>query len=112
MEQALILTSIAFLGNKIIELVKWLRAKDWNAAITLISIHVTGAVVMLFAAAAKVTETLVVPGTSAPIGQLDNASVIFLGLVMTSLTSKLYDLQKAVDTSDSAKQPPLISGPP
>lgn len=108
MEQVVILTSVAFLSNKIIELIKWLRAKDWNAAITLIAIHISGVIVMLFAAASKVTETLVVPGTSAAIGTLDTASVVFIGLVLTSLTSKLYDLQKAIDRSDTAKQPPLV----
>ena len=108
MEQALILTSIAFLGNKIIELIKYLRARDINAAVTLLAIHLTGVIVMLFAAAAKVSETLVVPGTSAPIGQLDTASVIFMGLTFASLTSKLYDFQKAVDGSTSAAQPPLL----
>lgn len=107
MEQALILTSIAFLGNKIIELIKYLRARDVNAAVTLLMIHITGVVVMLFAAAAKVSETLVIPGTSAPIGQLDTASVIFMGLTFASLTSKLYDFQKAIDQSDSAAQPSL-----
>lgn len=108
MEQALILTSIAFLGNKIIELIKYLRARDMNAAVTLLAIHLTGVIVMLFAAAAKVTETLVVPGTSASIGDLDTASVIFMGLTFASLTSKLYDFQKAVDGSDSAAQPQLL----
>lgn len=108
MEQALILTSIAFLGNKIIELIKYLRAKDMNAALTLVSIHITGVIVMLFAAAAKVSETLVIPGTSEAIGNLDTASVIFMGLTFASLTSKLYDFQKAVDGSDSAAQPQLL----
>ena len=108
MEQVIALTAIAFLGNKIIELLKYLRNKDWNAAFTLAAIEVTGVIVMLFAAAASVTETIVLPGTSAAIGSLDTASVVFLGLVITSLSSKLYDFQKAIDGGDSAKQPPLL----
>lgn len=108
MEEVVILTAIAFLGNKIIEAIKYLRARDWNAFVTLLAIHLTGVVVLLFAAAAKVTETLVVPGTSAAIGLLDNASVVFLGLTTASLTSKLYDFQKAVDQSTSAAQPNLL----
>lgn len=107
MEQALILTSVAFLGNKIIEGIKYMKNKDWNALVTLLAIHLSGVVVLLFAAATKVTKTLVVPGTSAAIGSLDKGSVAFLGLVITSLSSKLYDFQKAFDRSDTAKQPPL-----
>jgi len=110
MEQVVALTAIAFLANKIIELLKYLRAKDWNAAFTLATIEVSGVIVMLIAAAAKVTETLVLPGTSEPIGTLDTASVVLLGLVMTSLSSTIYDFKKAIDGGDSAKQPPLLTG--
>lgn len=109
MEQALILTSIAFLGNKIIELIKYLRARDTNGAVTLLSIHITGVLVMLVAAEAEITETLVIPGMTQAIGTIDLLSVIFIGLVFSSLTSKLYDFQKAVDNSDSAVQPSLLS---
>lgn len=112
MEQVIALTAIAFLAGKIIEFLKYVRNRDWNAAITLAAVEFAGVVVMLFAAAAKVTETLILPGTSEPIGTLDTASVIFLGLVMTSLASTTYDFRKALDSGDSAKQPPLISGPP
>lgn len=108
MEQVIALTAIAFLSNKIIELLKYLRTKDWNAAFTLAAVEVSGVVVMLLAAGAKVTETLVLPGTSEPIGSLDKASVVLLGLVMTSLSSTIYDFKKAFDSTDSAKQPPLL----
>lgn len=109
MEEVVVLTAIAFLGNKIIEALKYLRAKDWNALLTLLSIHITGVVVMLFAAAASVTESFVVPGTSSAIGTLDTASVIFLGLTSAAFTSKLYDFQKAVDNTTSGVQPNLFT---
>lgn len=108
MEQAIALASIAFLAGKIIEALKYARSKDWNALFTLISVMIAGVIVMLVAASAQVTETLVLPGTAMPIGDLDKISVIFLGLVITSLTSTVYDFKKAFDFSDSAKQPPLI----
>lgn len=107
MEQAVILASIAFLGNKIIEALKYLRAKDWNGLITLLSVHLTGVLVLLYASSMDVTDKFVVPGTDVALGTLDLASVIFLGLTTASLTSKLYDFQKAVDNSDSAAQPQL-----
>lgn len=108
MEQVIALTAIAFLAGKCVEFVKYLRNADWNAAITLAAVELAGVIVFLFAAAAKVTETLILPGTSEPLGSLDTASVVFLGLVMTSLSSTAYDFRKALDSGDSAKQPPLI----
>lgn len=108
MEQAIALASIAFLAGKIIEALKYARAKDLNALFALISVMIAGVIVMLVAASAEVTETLVIPGTLVAIGSLDTLSVIFLGLVITSLTSTVYDFKKAFDNTDSAKQPPLL----
>lgn len=108
MEQVVALAAIAFLANKIIEAIKYLRARDWNGLVTLLAVMVAGVIVLLIAASAKVTETLVLPGTSHALGDLDTMSVVFLGLVLTSLTSTIYDFKKAIDNGDNAKQPPML----
>jgi hypothetical protein len=41
LENAIALLVIGLLANKIIELIKYLRVKDWNAAITLLGLMIT-----------------------------------------------------------------------
>lgn len=108
MEQAAALAAIGFLASKIIELVKYLKNKDWNGFVTLVSMWIAGVVVTVLAAVAEVTEALVLPGTSVPLGVLDGPSLVFLGATLSSVVSFAYDAKKAVDRSDSAKQPPLL----
>lgn len=116
MEQVAVLTAVVLLASKLVELAKFVRNKDWNGALTLAVLMVVGVAVVFFAAEAEVTETLVVPGTVTPIGVMDGPSLVFVGLIFTSLVSKLYDFQKALDGSDSAAQPSLFpdasDGPP
>lgn len=114
MESAVALAAIALLGNKIIELFKYLRTKDWNGAITLLAVMAVGVIILALAANADVAETLIIPGTSITLGSLDAMSIVLLGLAGTSVGSTIYDYKKAFDGGDSAKQPPLTgasSGP-
>jgi len=112
MEQALAFGTIGLLASKVIEMLKYLRNKDMNGAFTLAAVWIAGVVSTFLAAAAKVTETLVLPGTSIPLGTLDGASLVLIGLTLTSTIGTVYDFKKALDNGDSAKQPPLLgSGP-
>jgi len=106
--EALGLAALGALASKVIELLKLLRAKDVNGAVTLVSIWVAGLVAVFLGAEADVTENLSLPGTGIPLGSLDTGSKILLGLVMMSSISFAYDFKKAFDQSDSAKQPPLL----
>lgn len=109
MESFIVAAAIPFLAGKAIELLKYLKNKDWNGAVTLVSVWVAGIVALVIAAAAEVTETFVVPGTTIPLGSLDGPSLVLLGMTLTSITSTVYDFKKALDSTDSAKQPPLIT---
>lgn len=108
MEQAIALLAIALLANKIIELLKQIRNKDVNGALTLISLFIAGVAALTLAAHAAVTEGTIIPGTGAALGSLDFASLVLLGLMITATGSTVYDFKKAVDSTDSAKQPPLL----
>jgi hypothetical protein len=112
LENAIALLVIGLLANKIIELIKYLRVKDWNAAITLLSLFVAGVVAVTLAAHASVTEHTIIPGTTVELGTLEFASLLLLGLMITATGSTVYDFKKAFDNSDSAKQPSLTNVTP
>lgn len=111
MEQAIALLAIALFANKIIELLKDIRAKDWNAALTLVCLFAAGVGALALAAHASVTMHTIIPGTNVELGQLEFASLMMLGLMVTSTGSTVYDFKKAVDNTDSAAQPPLTKLP-
>jgi hypothetical protein len=111
MDNAIALLAVALLANKIIELLKDMRAGNWNGALTLLSLFVAGVAALTLAAHAMVTETMTIPGVEKQLGQLDFASLVLLGLMITSTGSTVYDFKKAFDQTDSARQPPLTTLP-
>lgn len=108
MDKAALLAALGFLASKVVEFLKYVRVKDVNAAVTLVSVWVAGVVVTVLGAHAAVLEGVVIPGTGVSLESLDGPSQVFLGMVLTSFVSFTYDLKKALDGSDSAKQPPLV----
>lgn len=107
MDSAIVLLVLAPLASKFVDVLKFLKNKDWNATITQIVTWVSGAVVVFLASAAKVTHDVVIPSLDVTFGSLDGWSKILIGTAITSLLSMVYDFKKAIDTSDSAKTPPL-----
>lgn len=106
---------IALLIVKLLTLAKYLTnlgdIKARKDAVTLVSAMVVGVVVVILAAHAAITEAVVIPPSTIPLGLLDWPSQVFLGLVATSLGAFAYDVKKAIDGSDSAREPHLF-GPP
>lgn len=82
-----------------------------SAVVTQLTAWVGGIVLVALAAHAQVTETLVLPGVSTPMGKLDGASIVLVGLLASSLASSLVDVKAAVDNTDSAAKPPLLDPP-
>lgn len=108
MEQLFLLLGLAFAANKIVTVIKGISAKSYNLAFTQVLVWVVGFFILLIATKAQVTQDLVVPGLSDPLGDLDFFSVIVLALVTGSTGSVVYDFKKAIDTSDSASEPRLL----
>lgn len=104
---AVILLVLATLASKFVDFLKFLRNKDWNAAFTQAAVWVSGAVVMFLASAAAVTHDVVIPNLNVTFGQLDGGSKILIGTAITSLLSVGFDLKKAIDSTDTARTPPL-----
>lgn len=108
METVVSFLVLGTLAGKIVELLKYIKAKDTNGAFTLLSVWVAGFVVLVLGANASAFEMLMVPGMEVPLGQLNWASLVLVGMSLTSFVSFGYDFKKALDGSDTAKQPSLF----
>jgi hypothetical protein len=79
-----------------------------SAIITQATAWVGGVVLVIVAAHAGVTQSLVLPGTDATLRTIDFASQVLVGLLVASFASGVVDLKQALDSSDSAVKVPLI----
>jgi len=79
-----------------------------SAIITQATAWIGGVVLVIVAAHASVSSTLVLPGADEPLKYIDFASQVLLGLLIASFASTVVDLKQAFDGSDTAVKPPLL----
>lgn len=111
MEALIILAGIALLGNKIISTLKFAVAGDWVAARTQVLVWVVTVAVICLCSQADLTATLVIPGTSGPLGDQDFFSLLLIGLMCGASGSFAYDIKSAIDGQDSAREPRMTTNP-
>ncbi len=101
---------LAFLGAlvyKIIDFFKYVRARDWNASGTQIITWLGGILAISLFAHSDFAGGIDLGGQS--LGSLNFASQVIVGMSATSLFSAFYDAKRALDNTDSAKTPALIT---
>lgn len=108
MEEIAVLAGLAFAVNKTVSVIKELVNKNFNAAITQLVVWVVGFIAVVLAAHAAITEALVVPGLTVPLGSLDWPSELLLAWILGSTGSFIFDFKKAIDSSDSSAEPSLL----
>jgi hypothetical protein len=92
---------------KIVDFAKFVRAKEWNGVVTQAASWVAGVLVVLLVAQTDFASFEV---NNIVLGEMNLASQVFLGLIATSVISVVYDFRKAIDPSDSARTPSLLTG--
>lgn len=102
MDFAPLLAAIA-LTWKIVDFVKYLRARNVDAVATQAGVWFAGVAVMLLLAATDFAEGITIGNLA--LGDLNRASLILLGLSIGSSASVLVDAKRAVDNTDSAVVP-------
>lgn len=105
--EPLTLASLAALVVKIVGVIKSI-GKDTNAVVTQVLTWAVGIAVLFLAAAADVTDGIVLFAGVPALGLLDGASLVLVGLSLASLGSFAYDYKKARDGNDSAREPRLL----
>ncbi len=107
MEIALIVL-IGALVAKFTDFLKFVRAGDVNASLTQLSAWAAGVAAVFLGSATDFAGTA--QFNRIALNDLNSASKVLLGLLATSLFSVVYDLKKAIDPTDSAKTPQLVTG--
>jgi len=108
MEEIALLAGLAFAINKTVSVIKAAANKDLNAAITQLVVWIVGFIAIALAAHAQLTENLVVPGLSTPLGLLDWPSLVLVAWILGGTGSFAFDFKKAFDSSDNAAEPSLL----
>jgi len=107
--EALTLLPLALLLAKILDFVKYARARDVNGAVTQLVAWAGGVALVFVAANADLGANMDVAGQT--LGTLNAWSLVLVGLSLASTGSALVDVKKAVDNTDSAAVPALVSAP-
>jgi formate hydrogenlyase subunit 3/multisubunit Na+/H+ antiporter MnhD subunit len=101
---------LALVVYTLMNLLKYLRARDWNAVITLVGGWVVGFLAVWLVGATTWGSTVTVGGTKT-LDQLSFPEILLVGLVVVSVGSAVYDLKKSFDNTDSAATPTLLPPP-
>ncbi len=102
MDFAPMLAAIALIW-KIVDIVKYARARNGEAVVTQLGVWIAGVAVVLLLAATDFASGIDVADYS--LDKLNIASLILLGLSIGSSASVAVDIKKAVDNTDSAAVP-------
>lgn len=111
MENVLVPVVLIGLINKAMDLVKFLKARAWDPAVTQLNVGVLGVLAFLAAGEIEATENYVVPGLTDTLHNLDLGSRAFIGLAVAWTGALFNDFKKAIDNTQSASTPTLFSGP-
>lgn len=91
---------------KFIDFLKYVMAKDWNAAGTQAVAWIAGVGGMFLFVNTTFAESHEIGGIV--FARLSAGDTIFLGLMATSIFSAVYDIKKSIDNTDSAVTPSLF----
>lgn len=89
-------------------LVKAVKNKDWNVAVSTVAAWIIGVVVVLLLAGSDFGDRIALGDTGETLGSLDLAGLLLVGLVFSSFAQTLYDVIKAVDNTTTTKRDPLV----
>ena len=78
-----------------------------SGIITQVTAWAGGVLLVVLAAHAGVTSSLILPGSDKALGSIDFASQILLGLLISSVASSVVDIKQAIDGTDSASKPSI-----
>lgn len=99
---------IALMGGllwKVVDFLKFARAKDWNAVFTMLTLWAGGLIVTFLFAESQWANIGILNLSDA-----SGRDLIIFGLSATSLGAMIpFDFKKAIDQTDSAKTPPLTT---
>lgn len=108
MEEIALLAGLAFAINKTVSVIKAAANKDVNGAVTQFVVWIVGFIGIMLAAHAQMTQDVIIPGLTTPLGSLDWTSLLLIAWILGGTGSFAFDFKKAIDGSDKAAEPSLL----
>lgn len=99
--------ALALLVYTTINFLRAVLGADWNTAITIVTVWIAGVVALLLVAQTDFASGIAVGDQS--LATLNLASLVFVGLTISSVASFGNDILGAVDTNRSTALPHLTS---
>lgn len=99
------------LVKSLVDLIKYVRAKNTNGYVTQLVVWAAGMLTVLLLKASDLATTIPLAGAV----NLDGAkwgTVVLAGLGLGSAAMLVNDLKTAIDNTDSASKPPLVGPVP
>lgn len=109
MEFVPVLAMLALVA-KLVDFLRYGKAKDWNGVLTQAIVWVAGIVVVFLVA--QTPWAAAIPFGSVALSKLGAWSLVFVGMSLSSVSSVGKDALKAVDNSNSAAIPTLLPAGP
>lgn len=107
--EALGLAGIGALAAKVLDVLKFAQASNWNGVVTQFAAWTSGVMAVLLGAQTDFAAGMQLGEFS--LADLNFASQVFVGLLATSVLSITLDFRKALDSTDSAAMPSLTRLP-
>lgn len=105
-----VLALMGVLVTKVVDFARQLRARDWNAVVTQAVAWAAGVGAAFLLAASNFADKVTFDQLGGvALADLNGPSLVFVGTAVLSGFSKLVDLTKALDNSQSAAVPPLLT---
>jgi len=114
MDSLVTFTTTVALGAVIytsVNLIKYLKAQDWNGVLTLLLAAAVGIGIACWAANSDMTAALTPIEGGQALKDMDFGSLALFGVALSSTFSVVADFRSAFDNSDSGAKPPLVGVP-
>lgn len=98
--------AMALLVIAIINLVKYVRARNVNGIVTTLSVWVAGVAVVFLAAQTDFAAGIVI--AELPLSTYNAWSLLFIGLSISSMAQFANEIRAAIDNTDSTVKPDLV----
>ena len=108
MDDFLPFAALSGLVVAVINFLKYLRAQDWNGALTTLTVWIAGAVGIFLAGESDYAATFDFGGVN--LAEMNGWTKLMVGLTVGSAGSAFVEVKKALDSSDSAAKPDLYGG--
>lgn len=104
-----VFAGIALAVNSTVSWLKTLTNRDWNGFWTHATVTAVGIGAVVLAAHASLTSDMLLPAIGRSLGSVDTASHVLLGWILSGSGKFAFKFTQAVDNSQSAAEPNLIT---